>query len=239
MSCPDDNFLQLFIAGHLDSAEEEIFEKHLAECPACTDRLEILERKPRDRIVRDFKAVQWSDSDTQETQPSSEQDQADFLLPDRIGSYRIANLLGRGGMGTVYQGIHQRLNRPAAVKVVKPSRSIRKSSVMRFDREMQAIGKLYHPNIVQAFDAGETEDGKAFLVMELLEGDDLSQYVRKHGPISVQEACDVIRQAASGLRHIHEAGLVHRDIKPSRSFQQLFYCVSGVPKIVSALVFGE
>ncbi|MCB1212621.1 MAG: serine/threonine protein kinase, partial [Verrucomicrobiales bacterium] len=88
------------------------------------------------------------------------------------------------------------------------------TAVARFEREVRAVGKLDHPNIVRALDAGES-DGLHFLVMEYVDGIDLSQLSRTHGQIAVADACEIIRQAAEGLHAAHRHGIVHRDIKPS------------------------
>ena len=87
-------------------------------------------------------------------------------------------------------------------------------AVARFRREMKAVGKLDHPHIVRATDAGHV-DGRYYLVMELIDGLDLTRLVERHGPLPVPEACELIRQAALGLEHAHQHGLVHRDVKPS------------------------
>ena len=101
-----------------------------------------------------------------------------------------------------------------ALKILAKTREDDADAVARFEREMQASGALEHPNIVVTHDAREI-DGRRFLVMELLEGLDLEQVIRRCQPLSVAEACELIRQAALGLQYAHERGLVHRDIKPS------------------------
>ncbi|MGL4942682.1 MAG: protein kinase domain-containing protein [Thermoguttaceae bacterium] len=154
-------------------------------------------------------------------------------IPEKIGHYQILGVLGGGGMGTVYRGVNPHLNRPVAIKVVKASRGFRKSSVKRFQRELLAIGKLQHPNIVVAFDAGEYENSP-YLVMELPNGTDLARYVQKNGPLPVKEACDIIRQTALGLQHAHDAGMVHRDIKPSN----LWLTPDGTVKILDFGLVG-
>lgn len=87
-------------------------------------------------------------------------------------------------------------------------------AVTRFQREMKAIGKLDHPNIVRATDA-RAESGKHFLVMEMVEGINVSELLSSTGPVRTSDACELIRQAAVGLHYVHELGLIHRDIKPS------------------------
>src|SRR5262249_40919805 len=131
-----------------------------------------------------------------------------------LGHYRLVAKLGEGGMGAVYKAVHTKLERVVALKVLPAERLADPQAVTRFEREMRAVGKLQHPNIVAAHDAGEI-DGTHYLVMELVEGSDLARLVRDRGPLPIAEACELIRQAALGLAHAHEHGLVHRDIKPS------------------------
>ena len=117
-------------------------------------------------------------------------------------------------MGTVYKALHTRLKRPVAIKLLPGRRLADPEAVARFQREMEAVGRLDHPHLVRAYDAGEAE-GHQFLVMEFLHGVDLAKLVRRDGPLPVADACEVVRQAAMGLQHAHEHGLVHRDVKPS------------------------
>ncbi|MEM6779112.1 MAG: protein kinase [Planctomycetota bacterium] len=131
-----------------------------------------------------------------------------------IREYRLLEVIGQGGMGTVYKAWHTRLDIPVAMKLVNDRRDHSPERVARFDREMKAIGGLDHPNIVRALDAGESS-GTRFLVMEFVDGQTMSERVRHDGPLSAERACEWIRQAALGLDHIHQRGLVHRDIKPS------------------------
>jgi serine/threonine protein kinase len=116
-------------------------------------------------------------------------------------------------MGAVYKARHTRLNKIVAVKVLPSGRMNSPAAVARFEREMLAVGNLDHPNLIRAHDAGEV-DGKHFLVMEYVDGADLSTIVKQQGPLAVADACEVIRQAALGLQSAHEHGLIHRDIKP-------------------------
>ena len=142
---------------------------------------------------------------------------AEFESPktgQKLGQYRLLEHVGLGGMGTVYKALHVKLEKVVALKVLPADRLRDPQAVWRFEREMRAVGKLQHPNIVAAHDAGEI-DGTHFLVMELVDGEDVAELVRRRGPLPVHEACDIIRQAALGLQHAHEHGLVHRDIKPS------------------------
>jgi serine/threonine protein kinase len=132
----------------------------------------------------------------------------------QLGQYQLLEEIGHGGMGTVYKARHVLLKRTVAVKVLLPERVQDASAVARFHREMEVVGKLDHPNLVHATDAGEAA-GQHFLVMEFLEGIDLRKLLKERGPLAVADACELTRQAALGLQQIHEHGLVHRDLKPS------------------------
>jgi predicted Ser/Thr protein kinase len=141
--------------------------------------------------------------------------------------YRVVRLLGSGGMGAVYQAEHRLMERPVALKVVKQTLTDNPAMVERFRREVKAAARLAHPNIVTAHDAEQAGDTH-FLVMEFVEGTSLAQLVARQGPLPVSQACDYIRQAARGLEHAHECGMVHRDIKP----QNLMLTPRGQVKIL-------
>jgi len=135
-------------------------------------------------------------------------------LPLELGQYKLLGKLGEGGMGAVYRGLHKRLDRPVAIKVLPAWRLQDAVAVARFKREMLAVGSLDHPHIVRAMDAGVHQDTH-YLVMELVPGLDIGEVVRRIGPLPVADACEIVRQAALGLQHAYENGLVHRDLKPS------------------------
>jgi serine/threonine protein kinase len=129
------------------------------------------------------------------------------------GKYKILGPLGSGGMGQVFLCEHQVMRRHVAVKVL-PNRSDDPVALERFRREARAVARLKHPNIVGAHDIDR--DGKLhFLVMEYIDGNTLYAIVKRRGPMEVVRAAHYVRQAALGLQHAHEAGLVHRDVKPS------------------------
>lgn len=134
--------------------------------------------------------------------------------PQRIREYELDSRIGQGGMGTVYLASHTMLERQVAIKFLSPAQTHDPQYVSRFRREMKAVGRLTHPNIVQAFDAGE-QDGTHFLVMEYVDGLDVAAVQNSLTQLSIADACEIIRQAAVGLQHAHGNGLVHRDIKPS------------------------
>jgi serine/threonine protein kinase len=130
-----------------------------------------------------------------------------------LGNYAILDKIGQGGMGTVLKAEHKRMRRVVALKVIGPKSSSSQSAARRFHREVEAAAKLIHPNIVTAFDADEA-DGTNFLVMEFVDGADLSTLVKLDGPLPVETAVNCVLQAARGLEYAHSKGVVHRDIKP-------------------------
>lgn len=131
-----------------------------------------------------------------------------------LGNYVLLERLGEGGMGAVFKARNRKLNQIVAIKVIRKVRLGNTSLARRFGREVQAIMRLNHPNIIRALDADQV-GGTHFLVMEYVQGIDLAKQVREHGPLPVAQACEFIRQAALGLEHVQANGLVHRDIKPS------------------------
>ncbi len=133
------------------------------------------------------------------------------LVLDR---YVLLRPLGEGGMGQVFKARHQKMDRVVALKVIKPDRLSSRHAVERFEREIRAVANLSHPNIIQAYDAGE-EGETHYFVMEYVDGIDLGNLIKRDRRLPVAQACDYVRQAALGLQHAHERGMVHRDIKPS------------------------
>ena len=131
-----------------------------------------------------------------------------------LGNYVVLEQLGEGGMGTVFKAMHRRMKRLVAIKLVPLENAKTAESIARFQREVETIARLIHPNIVTAFDADEGPVGP-FLVMEYVEGSDLSEVIRRGGPLALYPAVDAILQAARGLEYAHAQGVIHRDIKPA------------------------
>ena len=132
----------------------------------------------------------------------------------RLGKYALQNHIGTGGMSTVYLSEHPIMRRPVAIKVLPKSRVSKSSYLERFELEARAVATLDHPNIVRAYDIDNDGDTH-YIVMEYVEGMDLQRMVEQNGPLSYDQAADYIAQAASGLQHAHELGVVHRDVKPA------------------------
>ena len=141
--------------------------------------------------------------------------------------YRVIRLLGRGGMGSVYEAYHERMDRQVAIKVINPALVDHPEAVKRFDQEVRAAAKLHHANVAMAYDADEFGPLHA-LVMEFVPGQSLDRFLAKNGALSVKQACDCLIQAAAGLQDAHKRGMVHRDLKP----QNLMLTPEGKVKIL-------
>ena len=134
-------------------------------------------------------------------------------MPSNIGPYRIVRKLGEGGMGVVYEAIHETIARRVAIKVLHPDYAVMSGAVDRFFNEARAVNLIEHPSLVQVSDFGTQPDKSAYLVMELLRGESLTAR-RRHGAITVQTILQIAWQIADGLVAAHGKGIVHRDLKP-------------------------
>jgi hypothetical protein len=141
-----------------------------------------------------------------------------------LGSYRLEEKLGEGGMGVVWRASHRMLARGAAIKLIRPRRGAEAGGgasgedLRRFEREAQAIAALRSPHTVELFDFGVSDDGAFYYVMELLDGLDVDQLVRRHGAVPAERAIYLLRQVCHSLSEAESRGLVHRDIKPANVF---------------------
>lgn len=145
----------------------------------------------------------------------------------QLRQYQLVAKLGEGGMGEIYKAVHIELQKFVALKLLTTDRASNERGLESFHREMRAAGRLDHPNIIRANDAGEM-NGIHFLVMEYVDGVDVQRLLDRLGPLPLVEACEITRQAAEGLQHVYEHGLIHRDIKPSN----LMVSTAGVVKIL-------
>jgi sugar lactone lactonase YvrE len=216
LSHPDAERLAAYGLGRLEPAESAVVEEHVAGCETCCRTLRSLADDTLLTFLR--RAEDAPDA------PPAEDGEAALAGHPR---YRLLELLGRGGMGTVYKAEHRLMERPVALKLIRRELTSRPAAVERFRREVKAAAKLVHPNIVHAYDAEQAGDIH-FLVMEFVEGTTLARVVEERGPLSAAEACDGVRQAALGLQHAFEHGMVHRDVKP----QNLMRTPTGQIKIL-------
>lgn len=228
-----------FVLGKLPDAELEQIAKQVEACPTCNAVLQTLDSledsmvddlkqqlsscsgQPSPDLERRLRRAEALGYELWQTQAkSAAADEAtpppvqDETRVETLGPYELVERIGQGGMGAVYKARHVHLKRTVAVKLLRTERTCDPRAVARFQAEMEAVGRLDHPNLVRAHDAGEAE-GRHFLVMEHVDGLDLARLVRSSGPLPVADACEIIRQVAIGLHHAHQHGLVHRDVKPS------------------------
>lgn len=151
------------------------------------------------------------------------------------GQYRVEERMGAGGMGAVYRATQLSVDRSVAIKLIAPEVEQNAAHVQRFRREAEALAKLRHPNTVHLLDFGVTEQGRLYMVMELLSGTDLEQHLKQHGAFEVAPALRVVRQIARALSEAHAVGLIHRDLKPSNVFLSQ---VEGGDTFVKVMDFG-
>jgi serine/threonine-protein kinase len=166
--------------------------------------------------------------------------QANELLQGRgtnllVGPYRLMDRLGQGGMAQVFRALHASMDRVVALKIIPREQLSNPTARARFDREVRAVAALSHPNIVIAFDIGQAGQTH-YLAMEYVDGIDLAKLVQQSGPLPIPKACEFVRQAAIGMQHAHEKGLVHRDIKPGNLM--VARCGHDQQPIIKILDFG-
>jgi serine/threonine protein kinase len=150
------------------------------------------------------------------------------------GRYRIDTVIGTGGMGRVYKGEHTGIGRAVAIKVLHTDLSRNREAAQRFQREALASGRLDHPNIVGVSDFGVIDGGACYLVMEALEGEPLGARLEREKRIPWLESLEIMRDVLAGLKHAHDKGVVHRDIKPDN----IFLAQKDGERVVKILDFG-
>ncbi len=229
--------LKEYLAGWADENQTQQIEAHLSQCAMCEETIVALEREP-DTLVGIVSSLKQGSPENESSELAAllakagdlvqadvhAVDRADHArsddsasrvsAPAKVGPYVLQRPLGRGGMGSVFLARHQQLGKSVAIKLLPWRSTHREHFEARFQREVRAAGGLDHPSIVSATDAGQ-ENGTHYLVMEFIDGLDLSRLVRAMGQVRLADACELIRQVALGLSHAHAERIVHRDIKPS------------------------
>ncbi len=151
----------------------------------------------------------------------------------KFGQYRLIHKLGEGGMGEVYLAEHQLLKRPCALKLIKTAAAgADPMSLARFEREVQSAARLAHPNTIEIFDYGHTDDGTFYYVMEYLQGMNLAELVGRFGALPPGRVIYLFRQVCAGISEAHELGLIHRDLKPANMFVAVRGGESDVAKVL-------
>ena len=155
----------------------------------------------------------------------------DIPAGSMFGRYRIVRQIGRGGMGAVYEAVHSELEKRVALKVLLPSTATQHDLIARFVREGRAAAKIRHPNVVDVSDVG-VEAGMPFLVMEFLEGEDLSHVLRREGALPVERIAEIMGPVLGAVAAAHAQGVIHRDLKPENIFLARLGDGSVVPKVL-------
>ena len=225
---PSEEQLSAYNLGQLPPDEAVAIESHISKCEPCCDT--IISLSSDDTFVGLLKEARQLPTD--QTVDHGVVSAAASLqeVPSQLSEhprYEVLGLIGKGGMGDVYRARHRKMERTVALKVINRGLVQKADAVDRFHREVKAAAQLSHPNIVTSHDADQAGDFH-FMVMEHVDGVDLSQTVKDRGALPVAETCDYIRQAAIGLQHAHERGMVHRDIKP----HNLMVTTDGTVKIL-------
>jgi tRNA A-37 threonylcarbamoyl transferase component Bud32 len=248
--------LAAFTLGTLGAEARASVEAHVAACTSCQERAAVAPGDSLIELLRCAHARMDRQPDTVSTAPvqtpaplapaaeavtrppagapsalaeSHRPDAPDAVPPELAGHerYRVVRLLGQGGMGAVYEAEHRVMRRTVALKVIHRAYTANAAALERFRCEVRAAARLSHPNIVTTHDAEDAGDTQ-FLVMEYVAGISLGRLVNERGPLPVAEACAYVRQAALGLQHAHERGMVHRDVKP----ENLIRCADGTVKVL-------
>jgi serine/threonine protein kinase len=216
------------------------FEQRLArdEIPLVAeygDRFPTLLRWLEQRLSQPVETVSKQLGKNERSEESSDADSADgpataegAYLGRTFGKYVIVDKLGEGGMGEVYRAQHTMIQCERGLKLLRPNLARHPEALKRFLIEAQACVELQHPNIVTTYHVDQDVDETVYIVMELLDGDNLSQLVGRNGPLEYRLAASIIRQVASGLEFVHRRGTVHRDIKP----HNIMWTTAGVAKIL-------
>jgi formylglycine-generating enzyme required for sulfatase activity/serine/threonine protein kinase len=239
---PTDQTLSSFGLGKLDDGPAEAVNKHLEQCPDCRKRVAEMSADSFLGRIRDAQKGlgvsafgQSQPGEVQTSKKSTAPPPADTLPPGLADhpDYEIKKELGRGGMGVVYLAHNTLMGRDEVLKVMGRQIMERPGVLDRFLREIRAVARLRHANIVTAYSAVRVGESIVF-AMEFIDGLDLARMVKAKGPLPVSHACHFVYQAALGLQHAHEEGLVHRDIKPGN----LMLSRKGSKATVKVLDFG-
>jgi serine/threonine protein kinase len=216
--CLDDNTAAHFAAGELTEERQAAVEEHLDSCGDCR------------QLVSQAEGVTSISESVSPPRPEQGGPHKGLTFADR---YTIDHELGRGGMGAVWAGEDRKLQRPVAVKILNPETATSKTAYVRFEREAMAIAKLRSPHIVEVYDYG-VQDDTPYIVMELLEGTDLSGRMKRQKRTPLEGVARIVIQCAKALTTAHDAGIVHRDLKPGN----IFLCLHHGDESVKVFDFG-
>lgn len=209
-SCPSDSALDLYHEGGLDAGQEQLLEAHLAACTDCAAREQALRAK-YDKLADQVRGLNFTPGDLVRF---GEDGPIPGPLPKGlITGYEILREIHHGGQGIVYQAVQLSTKRRVAIKVLLEGPYASLASRRRFEREIELIASLKHPNIVSIFDSGLTADQRQYYVMDYVSGMRLQEYVQAKR-LSLRDALDLFARIAEAVSFAHQKGVIHRDLKP-------------------------
>jgi serine/threonine-protein kinase len=212
MECPSEKQLAELADGALPATGAARLQAHVDGCDLCqktmrslvTSEATLLETSIEGKVQL---SSSWDDSLTLKS-----------LVGQKVGEYRVEEMIGSGGMGVVYRGVHPIIGRPVAIKVLRPELAADAANVEAMLSEARAVASIGHRGIVDVFAYGELPDGRHYMVMELLNGEALNRLIRREAPLPPRKTVELLDAILDSLEAAHEAGVVHRDLKPSNLF---------------------
>jgi serine/threonine protein kinase len=244
--CLSDDTVLDFVAGRLDEAARADAERHLGHCLLCNRLVAVAAGYQQVGPANDLMAS--TQAPTEDGSPAWREPARGSALPlgtELRDTYRLARLVGRGGMGEVFEATHARLPGRFAVKVLHAHCIADPKAIVRFRREAEITSGLRHPNIVAIIDFDYTPAGAPYLVMEYLEGGELARIIAEEAPLAIDRVLRIVDQVASALTAVHGKHIVHRDLKPQNIFlvrgqrageEHVKLCDFGISKVRAASV---
>ena len=185
-----------------DGGADDAIARHLSECSDCSGQLALV--KANNRFLAGL------GESRHRVRPAT------AAAPVRdVSGYEIRQEIYRGGQGVIYEAVHGATKRTVALKVLLAGALATTRQRNRFEREIEIVGGLQHPNVVTVYDSGTTQDGRHFFAMELIDGVPLDEHLRQRGPRSVERVLELFRQVCAGVAYAHRCGVIHRDLKPA------------------------
>lgn len=209
-SCPSDSALDRYHEGELDAEQEKVLEAHLASCGSCAARETAL-REKYDKLADRVRGIAFNPGDL--TGGDATGPAPGPLPKGLIAGYEILREIHHGGQGIVYQAVQLSTKRRVAIKVLLEGPYASQAARRRFEREIELIASLKHPNIVSIFDSGQTTDHRQFYVMDYISGMRLQDYVQQKR-LTLRQSLDLFARIAEAVSFAHQKGVIHRDIKP-------------------------
>ncbi len=217
MSCPELEQLEQFVAGMLHAELQQDVQAHLASCSGCQAQLSQL--RDNQRVLEQLDRIQ--------PQSAAEPLEVERRSPVSIEGYEMVRELHRGGQGVVYEALQRSTKRKVAVKILLAGPYASKSARRRFEREIELVAQLKHPNIISIFESGSTKEGLPYFAMDYIRGSPLHDFVREK-KLALEETLKLFSTVCKAVQYAHQRGVIHRDVKPSN----IIVDAAGNPKVL-------